>query len=79
LTTFVFGGLNFQIEHHLFPAIPRPNLARAQPLVRAFCIQNGFGYCEESPINSYRQAVRQLRLGAGIDAPALDRRPLGHR
>lgn len=77
LTTFVFGGLNYQIEHHLFPAMPRPNLARARPLVRAFCIQNGFGYSEESPINSYRQAVGQLRLGAGVDAAALDHRPLG--
>lgn len=68
----VFGGLNYQIEHHLFPAMPRPNLPLAQPLVRAFCVENGFGYCEESPISSYRQALRQLRLAAGVDAPVLE-------
>lgn len=63
-TTFVFGGLNYQIEHHLFPTMPRPNLAQAGALVRAFCIENEFGYVEESAISSYRLAVRQLRLTA---------------
>jgi fatty acid desaturase len=57
----VFGGLNYQIEHHLFPGMPRPNLARAQDLVRAFCEENGLGYCEAGPISSYRQAIGHLR------------------
>ena len=35
--TFLLGGLNFQIEHHLFPSMPRPTLRRAQPIVREFC------------------------------------------
>jgi fatty acid desaturase len=61
-TGFVFGGLNYQIEHHLFPTMPRPNLARAQAMVRAFCAENRFGYCEERPIASYLHAVRDLRL-----------------
>lgn len=74
-TTFVFGGLNFQIEHHLFPAMPRPNLPGARSLVRAFCIASGFGYCEARPIDSYRQAVRQLRLAASLD-PLPERPPL---
>ena len=34
LTTFMLGGLNYQIEHHLFPSMPRPNLRRVQGLVR---------------------------------------------
>ena len=40
LVDFLLGGLNYQIEHHLFPNMPRPNLRRAQPLVRAFCSQH---------------------------------------
>jgi hypothetical protein len=36
-TTFMLGGLNYQIEHHLFPSMPRPNLRRVQGLVRDFC------------------------------------------
>jgi fatty acid desaturase len=38
------GGLNFQIEHHLFPTLPRHNLKRAQELVKRFCKDRGFVY-----------------------------------
>jgi len=37
LTDFALGALNYQIEHHLFPSMPRPNLRHAQHLVAAFC------------------------------------------
>lgn len=59
--SFMLGGLNYQIEHHLFPTMPRPNLRRAQEMVRAFCDENQLTYCEENPITSYRQTVRHLR------------------
>jgi fatty acid desaturase len=62
LVNFVFGGLNYQIEHHLFPTMPRPNLARAQGMVRAFCSENRLGYAEAYPIASYVQAVRALQI-----------------
>ena len=61
LISFIFGGLNYQIEHHLFPTMPRPNLARAQTMVRAFCHENRLGYAEAYPIASYFQAVRSLQ------------------
>jgi fatty acid desaturase len=60
-TTFMLGGLNYQIEHHLFPTMPRPNLARAQSIIRPFCIESDLGYCEDSLVGSYRQVVRHLR------------------
>jgi fatty acid desaturase len=63
-TNFMLGGLNYQIEHHLFPTMPRPNLARAQSIIRAFCIESNLGYCEDSLVGSYRQAVRHLRAVA---------------
>jgi fatty acid desaturase len=62
LVAFMLGGLNYQIEHHLFPTMPRPNLRRAQEMVRQFCAENGLTYCEETPITSYRQTVQHLRL-----------------
>jgi fatty acid desaturase len=71
---FVLGGLNYQIEHHLFPNMPRPNLRHAQPLVRAFCAHHGLPYVEASLFGSYAQAIRHLhtvgtplRLGAAAD------------
>jgi fatty acid desaturase len=54
------GGLNYQIEHHLFPSMPRPNLRRAQPLVRAFCRQHDVSYCETTLLRSYAQALGHL-------------------
>ncbi len=69
LLTFVLGGLDYQIEHHLFPTMPRPNLAKAQPAVKAFCASNHVPYTEASLIDSYRCAVRHLRaIGSGDHA-----------
>src|SRR5206468_6794582 len=59
-TTFVLGGLNYQIEHHLFPSMPRPNLRRVQGLVRDFCASTDLGYREESFVESFRQIVHHL-------------------
>jgi hypothetical protein len=42
--------------------MPRPNLARAQEMVRAFCWENRLGYAEAYPIASYVQAVRALQV-----------------
>ncbi|KAL4895335.1 fatty acid desaturase-domain-containing protein [Aspergillus ambiguus] len=41
---FVHGGLNYQVVHHLFPRLPRHNLRRAQPFVKAFCDDVGIPY-----------------------------------
>ncbi len=32
--TWLMGGLNYQIEHHLFPSMPRPHLAQAREIVK---------------------------------------------
>ena len=54
------GGLNYQIEHHLFPSMPRPNLKQAQPVVRAFCERHGVSYAETSLWASYAIVLRHL-------------------
>jgi fatty acid desaturase len=60
LTDFLLGGLNYQIEHHLFPSMPRASLPRAGPLVRAYCLQRGLPYVETGLFDSYRQSLRHL-------------------
>ncbi|WP_328478563.1 acyl-CoA desaturase [Actinoplanes sp. NBC_00393] len=61
------GGLNHQIEHHLFPAMPAPNLRRARPIVKAYCTDAGIPYEETSLVDSYRQALRHLHeVGAPL-------------
>jgi fatty acid desaturase len=73
LVDFALGGLNYQIEHHLFASLPRPSLRHAQPLVRAFCQQHGLPYREQALIGSYSEALRHLHtVGAGIRPKVLD-------
>jgi fatty acid desaturase len=69
-TTFMLGGLNYQIEHHLFPSMPRPNLHRVQGLVRGFCTATDLGYSEESFVESFRQIIHHLSVaGAATSRP----------
>ncbi len=72
LTDAALGGLNYQIEHHLFPSMPRPNLRRAQPLVAAFCAEIGVPYCQTSLLGSYAQALRHLRAVGRLAHPVHD-------
>lgn len=57
---FLFGGLQFQIEHHLFPTMPRVNLGKAQVLVRAFCEAHGIAYTERRAPAAYGDVFRHL-------------------
>ncbi len=56
-----YGGLNYQIEHHLFPTMPRGQLARAQPIIRTYCQAHGVTYHETSVLQSYREILVSLR------------------
>lgn len=67
LTDWFLGGLNHQIEHHLFPSMARPNLRLVQPLVRAHCKALGVSYAETGLIDSYRQALTHMHdVGAPL-------------
>lgn len=56
----LMGGLNYQIEHHLFPSMPRPNLARAREIVIDFCKENKVPYTETGLFESYGIVIRYL-------------------
>jgi fatty acid desaturase len=58
LTDFWFGGLNYQIEHHLFPQMARNKLKEAQATVRAFCQARSIPYRETSIVQAYRETLR---------------------
>jgi fatty acid desaturase len=69
LTSFLLGGLNYQIEHHLFPSMPRPNLPRVQGLVRDFCVATDLGYSEENFVESFRQIIHHLSDAGAATRP----------
>ena len=77
LTDFLLGGLNYQVEHHLFPNMPRANLRRAQPIVRAYCADLRIPYTETSLTGSYVCALRYLRsIGAPLRTDRRSPRPM---
>ena len=65
LTDFWYGGLNYQIEHHLFPSMARNKLREAQPIVRAFCAERGIPYKESGAIESHKEIVQYLHEVSG--------------
>jgi fatty acid desaturase len=64
LTDFLYGGLNYQIEHHLFPTMARNRLSDAQPIVKQFCAEHGIAYHEANFWTATAQVASFLR-----DAP----------
>jgi fatty acid desaturase len=68
--TALMGGLNYQIEHHLFPSMPRPHLRAARTLVREHCRSNEIPYVEASLLSSYRTVIAYLnRVGLAARDP----------
>ena len=59
-TDFWYGGLNYQIEHHLFPTLPRNRLKEAQHIVKAYCKQHSIPYHETGVLQSYREILGYL-------------------
>ncbi|ARQ70126.1 fatty acid desaturase family protein [Streptomyces marincola] len=64
------GGLNYQIEHHLFPSMPTPHLRKAAPIVREYCAEIGVPYHETGLIASWGEAIRHLH---SVGVPIRDR------
>jgi fatty acid desaturase len=67
LTGYLFGGLDSQIEHHLFPSIPRAALNDLRRIVKPFCKERSIDYCEVSFIQSYLALLKHLyKVGAPL-------------
>ena len=60
LNDLLYGGLNYQIEHHLFPSMPRNRLKEAQEIVRPFCEEHSISYHETGVVQSQREILQYL-------------------
>jgi fatty acid desaturase len=68
--TWLMGGLNYQIEHHLFPNMPRRNLSRAREIVIDQCRALGVPYTETTLWRSYGIVIGYLnRVGLAARDP----------
>mmetsp|Transcript_120153 Transcript_120153/g.340071 ORF Transcript_120153/g.340071 Transcript_120153/m.340071 type:complete len:549 (+) Transcript_120153:61-1707(+) len=55
-------GLQFQIEHHMYPRLPRHNLRHARELVKAVCAKHKIPYVEQGFFDCNLKTLRKLRL-----------------
>ena len=68
--TWLMGGLNYQVEHHLFPSMPRPHLSKAREIVRDHCQTLNVTYTETSLLRSYAIVIDYLnRVGLAARDP----------
>ncbi|VDM55561.1 unnamed protein product [Angiostrongylus costaricensis] len=56
----VFIAIEFQIEHHLFPTMPRCNLSTCMLLVKEFCRENNLPYMVNNYFEGYAMNLKQL-------------------
>lgn len=67
VTDFCYGGLNYQIEHHLFPSMPRNKLKQAQTIVKGFCQEHDISYHETGVLRSFKEILQHLyTIGAPL-------------
>jgi fatty acid desaturase len=64
LVSYIFGGLDRQVEHHLFPTMSRFKYPTAQRIVRQFCNEKNIPYKETTWVESLRQIHHSLKLEA---------------
>ncbi|KAG8505684.1 Acyl-CoA (8-3)-desaturase [Galemys pyrenaicus] len=55
------GHLNFQIEHHLFPTMPRHNYHKVAPLVQSLCAKYGIKYQSKPLLSAFADIVHSLK------------------
>ena len=54
------GGLQYQVDHHLFPQIPRHNLKQVNAMVASFCQDHGVNYHESTLYDGTREVLQHL-------------------
>ncbi|GCE30623.1 delta fatty acid desaturase [Dictyobacter alpinus] len=68
---FIYGGLNYQIEHHLFPSMPRNKLKEARHMIKLFCEEHEIPYHETYPLQSLKEILVHLhQIGAPLRGAA---------
>jgi linoleoyl-CoA desaturase len=70
LLTWAVGGLNFQIEHHLFPRLPHTHYPAIAQIVRRNAARFGLPYtCQPSLYAALRSHVRHVRELSRLGVP----------
>ena len=70
---FLKGGLEYQIEHHLFPSMPRNNCGKASKIIKAFCQQQAIPHYEAGVFQTYKEILQHFhKIGSVVRNPNPD-------
>ena len=73
LTDVWYGGLNYQIEHHLFPSMPRNNYGKASKIIKAFCQEQSVPHYEAGVFRTYKEILSHFhQIGSVLRSPTSD-------
>ncbi|WP_084816083.1 fatty acid desaturase family protein [Frondihabitans sp. Leaf304] len=68
--TIAMGGLDYQVEHHLFPNMARPHLRAASKLVREHCTEHQVPYTRTTIGQAFGTVIAYLnRVGLAARVP----------
>ena len=67
LTFWFYGGLNCQVEHHVFPAVPRHHWPLVSQELKKVCEKYELPYYEVTPLQGYREIYRCLKYGEYVE------------
>jgi fatty acid desaturase len=67
LWTRLFGSINHQIEHHLFPGMSNYHYPTIRPIVQQYCQENDIPYVHHATLsdawNSFMKTLRERNQG----------------
>ncbi|HEY1548984.1 MAG TPA: acyl-CoA desaturase [Kofleriaceae bacterium] len=77
--SFFFIGLDYQVEHHLFPRIPHQNLPEAARITRSWCQRHGLQHHSAPYLTALASAERFMRDAWSKHAVAAEHEPIAER
>jgi linoleoyl-CoA desaturase len=59
--THMFGAINYQIEHHLFPNMSSVHYPKVKPIVMKYCKDNNIPYVHHTTLwGAYKSYIKML-------------------
>ena len=76
ITSFFLWGLNYQIEHHLYPTMPRSRYEKANSMVKEFCREHKIQYHQVGFFKSFAEIFTALKKVAKMETVKIERTPV---
>merc|ERR1712127_731739 len=68
VTEYLFGGMQYQLTHHLFPTLPRYKYATLWPIVKQWATNNGLTYKRTGIVDICKLHYKHLKEKANAEA-----------